>query len=196
MYLYISSTDNYDVFDSAAFVFTDEIRDCRVNKLNMLIRSGYDWSDYSWGVEESAATSVDPEEEEADVENAFVDDDDEVQTPPAEDSSVNNSMRRKKKQPDHGAEARKRKLLCQRSESKQPPLGEGMKAMLQRLFDEYFSSMEKRLHDRMDIMETEIKSLKETINVAGIKTANTSKPVTVEESQPKRQVSTRNQKKN
>ncbi|XP_010494915.2 PREDICTED: uncharacterized protein LOC104771978 [Camelina sativa] len=48
VYPCISSTGNFDVLESIEYLRGDEIKDCEVEKLEALIRSGYDFGDHIW----------------------------------------------------------------------------------------------------------------------------------------------------
>ncbi|XP_019092609.1 PREDICTED: uncharacterized protein LOC109129243 [Camelina sativa] len=109
VYPYISSTENCDVYESIKFIGSDEIKDCEVDNLEALIRSGYNFGDHIWesvegygvkddnieNVEEQSHTVGGNNEVSVGIESG----EKQANTP-----TVSNLKKRKKKQVDHGAE--------------------------------------------------------------------------------------------
>ncbi|KAF2557206.1 hypothetical protein F2Q68_00017044 [Brassica cretica] len=175
IYAYIDWRGNYDVVQSDAFHRDDDVEDDRVKNLMELIRTGHDFSDQIWEIEEAPEVCSDlhdeapVNDESAVIDESAVNDeaagsDEDYHTPKGSKNLGSTSRRGKKRLPVRGMEKRKHKVLS--TGPKQAPFNEDMKAFMAKLFEQSFSGMEQRLQKQMaetfEQMRTELKdSLKE-----------------------------------
>ncbi|CAH8353471.1 unnamed protein product, partial [Eruca vesicaria subsp. sativa] len=141
----------------------DEKKDERVERLVDMIKGNYDWRNHVWGVSEGGPVSEMVESEEEKEEEGDADADTEI----GESSHVTpdvDSGTKKRKNADQGADARKKKLLCQLAASNK---GSGstdtdMKQFFEGLLKASFTAFEgkivQQVSDRIDKIETEVTS--------------------------------------
>ncbi|CAH8353242.1 unnamed protein product [Eruca vesicaria subsp. sativa] len=153
IYLYISWTGNENLVDDIYSARAD-VKDCRVDVLEGLIKEGYDWSTHVWEVVKRVETSIHEEEEEADVEMENGDGE--------ETNSIHSgSTRGKKKAIDHGFEKRKQKLLFERSNPPQLIVNDDLKKFLQSVIAASVTALgeklKQKIQSRLDALECEIR---------------------------------------
>ncbi|CAH8334522.1 unnamed protein product [Eruca vesicaria subsp. sativa] len=184
IYPYISWTGNGKPVDDIHSPRAD-VKDCRVDVLEGLIKEGYDWSTHVWEVVKRVETSIHEdeiheEEEEADVEMENGDGEE-------ANSTHSGSTRGKKRAVDHGFEKRKQKLLFERSNPPQPIVNDDLKKFLQSVIEASVTALgeklEQKIESRLDALECEIRQqLTNDINPAQGKTeaATSSEPAKTE----------------
>ncbi|KAF3589902.1 hypothetical protein F2Q69_00026257 [Brassica cretica] len=116
VFTFVSSTGDFDVIDNTRFLREDEKKDERVGRIVELINAKQDWTHFDWEVESLPAymdLSDSEQDEPADVaeELSVVA---EEPTVIAGEPAVA-AKRGECKLIDHGAESRKKQLLCQRA---------------------------------------------------------------------------------
>ncbi|XP_010455272.1 PREDICTED: uncharacterized protein LOC104736885 [Camelina sativa] len=170
VYPCISSTGNFDVLESIEYLRGDEIKDCEVDNLEALIRSGYDFGDHIWesgegyGVEDDNIKDVGVEQSQTvggDNEVSVGEESGEKQANIPEVSSL---KKRKKKQVDHGAETRKRMVLSQRASTSHCSCGDDMKRFFKELIDSSFKSFTETFGERLLTMEKDVSDIKALIS--------------------------------
>ncbi|CAH8337602.1 unnamed protein product [Eruca vesicaria subsp. sativa] len=145
------------------FVRKDEKKDERVERLVDMIKGNYEWSNHVWGVSDGGPGSEMVESEEEKEEEGDADADTEI----GESSHVTpdvDSGKKKRKNADQGADARKKKLLCQLAASNK---GSGstdtdMKQFFEGLLKASFTAFDGKIvhqfSDRIDKIETAVTS--------------------------------------
>ncbi|KAF8114124.1 hypothetical protein N665_0041s0013 [Sinapis alba] len=170
IYPYISVTANCDVIDEADFCREDEVEDDRIKVLKRIIMTKHDFSDHTWGFEETPDFYFEVD----DIEGSFSEatqtgkvpendeeaaSDEEFRTPRGSANIASTARKGKKRLPDHGMEKRKHKVLSTRPQ--QAPFNEDMKAFVAQLFQHNFSAMEERLQkqigERFEKMQSDLK---------------------------------------
>ncbi|CAE6075028.1 unnamed protein product [Arabidopsis arenosa] len=175
-YPFISYSGN-EFIDDKEFVWPDEIRDGEVDNMIEMIKSGNDFGDHVWG------SVVDDNIEGDNIEN--------VQENDVADKDVateDMNERSKKKQSDHGAETRKKKLLCQRAAAAtHGALNDEMKSFLKALFDSSFEMIKAQLGKLEDDIAL-VKKLVSTSATASITTRSTTSQPSNRTDQPRKVV--------
>ncbi|KAF8109285.1 hypothetical protein N665_0098s0013 [Sinapis alba] len=170
IYPYISVTGNCDVIDVADFRREDKVEDDRINVLKRMIMKKHDFSDHTWGFEETPDFSFEVD----DIEGSFSEaaqtgkvpendeetaSDEEFRTPRGSANIASTARKGKKRLPDHGMEKRKHKVLFTRP--RPAPFNEDMKVFVAQLFQQNFSAMEERLQkqigERFEKMQSDLK---------------------------------------
>ncbi|CAE6004963.1 unnamed protein product [Arabidopsis arenosa] len=196
-YPFISYSGN-EFIDDKEFVWPDEIRDGEVDNMIEMIKSGNDFGDHVWG------SVVDDNIEGDNIENVQENDvaDKDVATEDMnevdhlrelvedgnEENHVSGMKRSKKKQSDHGAETRKKKLLCQRAAAAtHGALNDEMKSFLKALFDSSFEMIKAQLGKLEDDIAL-VKKLVSTSATASITTRSTTSQPSNRTDQPRKVV--------
>ncbi|CAA7030371.1 unnamed protein product [Microthlaspi erraticum] len=161
LYSYISSTGNMDVILDQDFVRNDEMRDERVDRIHKLISENHNWSSRTWEFEEPvnptpAAVPTAATESEV-VHNEGVKPGEVL----GEATGSSGSRTGKRKVVDKGAEARKKRLLFERSVANAE---EGSERYMRGLFDEYEKRMTKQSDERYEKLATEFSQLQSTVS--------------------------------
>ncbi|KAG2271243.1 hypothetical protein Bca52824_065798 [Brassica carinata] len=107
-----------------------------------LIRTGHDFSDHIWEIEEAPEVCSDlhdeaPVNDESAVNDEAAESGEDYHTPKGSKNLGATSRRGNKRLPDRGMEKKKHKVLSTRP--KQAPFNEDMKAFVARLFEASFS---------------------------------------------------------
>jgi len=148
------------------------VEDDRVKNLMELIRTGHDFSDHIWEIEEAPEVCSDLHDEahvndESAVNDEAAESDEDYHTPKGSKNLGATSRRGKKRLPDRGMEKRKHKVLS--TGPKQAPFNEDMKAFVAQLFKQSFSGMEQRQQKQMaetfEQMRTELKDSRKEASV-------------------------------
>ncbi|KAG2252037.1 hypothetical protein Bca52824_082173 [Brassica carinata] len=172
IYAYIDWRGNYDVVQSDAFRRDDDVEDDRVKNLMELIRTGHDFSDHIWEIEEAPEVCSDlhdeaPVNDESAVNDEAAESGEDYHTPKGSKNLGATSRRGKKRLPDRGMKKRNHKVLC--TGPKQAPFNEDMKAFVAQLFEQSFSGMEQQLQKQMaetfEQMRTELKDSRKEASV-------------------------------
>ncbi|KAL9299079.1 putative Ulp1 protease family catalytic domain, papain-like cysteine peptidase superfamily [Arabidopsis thaliana] len=150
-----------EVINDREFVWRDEIRDGEVDNMIEKIKSRKDFRDHVWEsvvhnqIEGDNIENV--QENDVQGKDDVTEDGNEVDHMSGvteegnEENHVSGMKRSKKKQFDHGAETRKKKLLCQRATATtHGALNDKMNSFLKALIDSSFEKFEKRLQSKED----------------------------------------------
>ncbi|VYS52190.1 unnamed protein product [Arabidopsis thaliana] len=150
-----------EVINDREFVWRDEIRDGEVDNMIEKIKSRKDFRDHVWEsvvhnqIEGDNIENV--QENDVQGKDDVTEDGNEVDHMSGvteegnEENHVSGMKRSKKKQSDHGAETRKKKLLCQRATATtHGALNDKMNSFLKALIDSSFEKFEKRLQSKED----------------------------------------------
>lgn len=148
----LSACRDQEVLLDAAFMRDNEVTDERVDHMFDLITKRHKWSTSMWDFDESVVTFLQEggdivtkmsAEDVADGTNA-------VTSPDGGESSVTGSKRTRSKIADHGAETRKKKLLCKRAAEAQGSVNEGMKSFFEGLIHSSFTALEEKLEKKIE----------------------------------------------
>jgi len=164
LFTFISSTGDFDVIADTEFLREDEKKDERVGRIVELINAKQDWTHFDWEVE-SLPAHMDLSDSEHDeyVTETHVEEPADVVEEPAVATK-----RGKRKLIDHGAESRKKQLLCQRAAEHNSGVSSEMKTFIEGLFTASFNSfkevVQKDIHERFDNVANEVAQLKEQVS--------------------------------
>uniref|UniRef100_A0A0D3DIT1 Ubiquitin-like protease family profile domain-containing protein n=1 Tax=Brassica oleracea var. oleracea TaxID=109376 RepID=A0A0D3DIT1_BRAOL len=161
---FISSTCDFDVIDNTEFVREDEKKDERVGSIVELINAKQDWKQFDWEVEALPAhMDLSDSEHDEDVTETHVEEPADVAEEP-----VVAAKRGKRKLIDHGAESRKKQLMCQRAAEHNSGVPGDMNTFIEGLFTTSFNSfkevVQKDIHEHFDYVANEVAQLKEQVS--------------------------------
>ncbi|EOA28307.1 hypothetical protein CARUB_v10024505mg, partial [Capsella rubella] len=153
--------------EHAEFVRPDEVEDVEVDYMIDMIRSGEDFRNHVWGSVEDDDIEDDKienlQENDVECEDEVTDDVNGLPHMIDEANNVSGLMKRKRKQPDHGAETRKKQLLCHRAAAATYSIENAeLKSFLKGLFDASISSIEARMRK----LEDDISLVKDFISTS------------------------------
>ena len=148
---------------STEFYREDEKKDERVGRIVTLLNAKQDWTEFVWEVEALPPT-LELSDSEKDGENVEVED---VTDTHVEEPAVV-ARRGKRKLNDPGAEARKKKLLCQRAAEHNSGISSGMKTFIEGLFTSAFNSfkevVQNDIQERFEKVQKEMAELKQAVS--------------------------------
>lgn len=162
LFPFISASGNSDVIDSDQFFREDEKNDERVGRIVALINAKQDWSEFEWEVQALPRNVELSDSEEGvdvgDVTETHVEEPSHVEEPAVV------ARRGKRKINDHGAEARKKQLLCQWVAEHNSGISGQMKTFIEGLFTSLKEVVQKDIQERFDKVDKEMAQLKEVVS--------------------------------
>ncbi|KAH0873439.1 hypothetical protein HID58_070801 [Brassica napus] len=162
LFPFISASGNSDVIDSDQFFREDEKNDERVGRIVALINTKHDWSEFEWEVH-ALPRNVELSDSEEGVDVGDVTET-HVEEPSRVEEPAVVARRGKRKINDHGAEARKKQLLCQRAAEHNSGISGQMKTFIEGLFTSLKEVVQKDIQERFDKVDKEMAQLKEVVS--------------------------------